>query len=57
MKGAKIKKIIKFIHKSTADITMRILSINNEYIIYARKKIFMKYLYSNSFIKLDSFYD
>ena len=30
-----------------------------QYIIYARKKIdiFMKYLYSNSFTRLDSFYD
>ena len=30
-----------------------------QYIIYARKKIdiFMKCLYSNSFIRLDSFYD
>ena len=38
---------------------MRILSINNQYIIYARKKIniFMKCLYSNSFIKLDNFCD
>ena len=58
-KGAKIKKIIKFIHKNGANITIRILSINSRCIIYARKKvdIFMKCLYLNSFIKLDSFYD
>ena len=36
--GAKIKKIIKFIHENAANITTRILSINNQYIIYARKK-------------------
>ena len=32
---------------------------NNQYIIYARKKIniFIKCLYSNSLIKLGSFYD
>ena len=52
-KGEKIKKIIKFIHKNAANITIRVSSINNQYIIYARKKIdiFMKCLYSNSFIK------
>ena len=35
------------------------ITINNQYIIYARKKAdtFMKCFYSNSFIKLDSFYD
>ena len=33
-KGAKIKKIIKFIHENGANITMRILSINNQFIIY-----------------------
>ena len=35
------------------------ITVKNQYIIYARKNIdtFMKFLYSNSFIKLDSFYD
>ena len=38
---------------------MNLLSVNNQYIIYGSKMIdiFMKCLYSNSFIKLDSFYD
>ena len=38
---------------------MNLLSVNNQYIIYASKMIdiLMKCLYSNSFIKLDSFYD
>ena len=44
---------------AAANISIRILSVNNQYIIYARKMIdiFMKCLYSNSLIKLDSFYD
>ena len=49
-----------YIHSQKCSyIIIRILSINNQYNIYTRKKIdiFMKYLYSNSFIKLDSFYD
>ena len=38
---------------------MRVLSVNNQYIIFARKMIdiFLKCLYSNRFIKLDSFYN
>ena len=44
---------------AAANISIRILSVNNQYIIYARKMIdiFMKCLYSNRLIKLDSFYD
>ena len=38
---------------------MRVLSVNNQYITFARKMIdiFLKCLYSNRFMKLDSFYN
>ena len=54
----KTKRIMTFIQENAAaNISIRILSVNNQYINYARKMIdiFMKCLYSNSLIKLDSF--